>query len=98
MEVQALQNRPALTQWVIEYWEAFQILGNSRIPYQGGIGPIPLTEIVAYMEAIYLCDVDERLKMIKMIHSLDAVYVKHVNDKAKRQADSKKKAPTPRKR
>lgn len=101
MEVPALQNRPQMTQWVIEYWEAFQTLGNSRIPHQGGIGPIPLTEIVAYMDAIYLYDVDERLRMIKMIQSLDRVYMKHVNDKAARQRemDSKKRKTTaPRRR
>lgn len=91
MEVPALQNRPTLTQWVIEYWEAFQILGNSRIPHQGAIGPIPLTEIVAYMDTIYLRDVDERLKMIMMIQGLDRVYMKHVNDKAKRDAESARK-------
>lgn len=91
MEVPALQNRPKLSQWVIEYWEAFQVLGNSRIPHQGAIGPIPLTEIVAYMDAIYLSDVDERLKLIMMIQSLDRVYVKHVNDKAKRASEAKAK-------
>ena len=91
MEVPALQNRPKLSRWVIEYWEAFQILGNSRIPHQGAIGPIPLTEIVAYMDAIYLRDVDERLRMIKMIQGLDKVYTKHVNDKATRQREFESK-------
>lgn len=100
MEVPALQNRPTITQWVIEYWEAFQILGNSRIPHQGAIGPIPLSEIVAYMDAIYLRDVDERLRMIMMIQSLDKVYTKHVNDKAahKRDVENKKRSRAPRTR
>lgn len=100
LEVKALQNRPAITQWVIEYWEAFQTLGNSRIPHQGAVGPIPLTEIVAYMDAIYLRDVDERLRMIKMIQSLDSVYVKHVNERAahKRATDAKARKSVPRKR
>jgi hypothetical protein len=100
-EIQALQNRPSLSRWVIEYWEAFQILGNSRIPHQGGIGPIPLTEIVAYMDAVYLYDVDERLKMITMIQSLDKVYCKHVNDRAAHQREAeqrKRKSAPPRKR
>ena len=39
------------------------------------------------MEAVYLLDVDERLRTIKMIHCLDEVYVSHVNKKAKRNAD-----------
>lgn len=100
MDVPALQNRPVLSQWVIDYWEAFQILGNSRIPHQGAIGPIPLTEIVAYMDVTYLRDVDERLRMVKMIQSLDRVYTKHVNDKAARQreVEAKKRKSVPRKR
>jgi hypothetical protein len=92
VEVQALQNRPSLTQWVLDYWNGFQVLSGSRSIHQGGVGPIPLTEIVAWMEAIYLRDVDERLKTIRMIQSLDSVYVMHVNDKAKRKADSQKKS------
>ena len=93
MEVPALQNRPALSQWVIEYWEAFQHLGNSRTMQQGGVGPIPLTEIVAWMDVTYLRDVDERLRTVRMIQSLDKVYCKHVNDKAaaQREAEAKKR-------
>lgn len=98
MEVPALQNRPTITRWVTDYWEAFQVLGNSRIPHQGAIGPIPLSEIVAYMDVVYLYDAEERLRMVKMIQSLDRVYVKHVNDKAVRQreaeAKSRKSMPT----
>lgn len=90
MEVPTLQNRPTLNQWVYEYWEGYLVLGSSRMIHQGGIGSIPLSEIVAYMNAIYLRDVDDRLTFIKMIQSLDSVYVKHVNDKAnKRMADKK---------
>ena len=98
--VKALQNRPTINQWVTEYWNAFQVLSGSRAIHQGGIGSIPLTEIVAYMEATYLSNVDERLKFIKMIQSLDSVYVVHVNDKAKRNAESAKKSAkrSPRKR
>jgi hypothetical protein len=90
MEVQALQNRPTLTKWVLDYWEAFQYCSTSRKVHQGGIGAIPLTEIVAYMDAVYLRDVDERLRTIKMIQCLDQVYVSHVNDKAKRAAEIEK--------
>jgi len=102
MEVQALQNRPALNRWVAEYWNAYQILGGSRMVHQGGIGPIPLSEIVAYMETIYVHDVDERLKFIRMIQSLDNVYVAHINDRAKKRAEQQRlqarQKGTPRKR
>ena len=88
MDVPALQNRPALSQWVVDYWNAFQTLSGSRASHQGGIGPIPLSELVAYMDATYLRDVEERLKFIRMIQSLDRIYVKHVNDKVA--ADTKR--------
>lgn len=89
MEVKSLEERPKLSMWVQEYWDAFQVLSGSRIVHQGGIGPIPLTEMVAYMDATYLGDVDERLKFIRMIQSLDSIYVKHINEKAKRESKSK---------
>ena len=93
IEIESLKNRPKLNQWVTDYWEAFQVLSGSRIVHQGGIGPIPLTEIVAYMDAVYLRNVDERLKLIKMIQSLDSVYTTHVNAKSKKHmADAKANA------
>ncbi len=90
MKVAALQNRPTLNQWVADYWKAFQVLGGSRAASQGGIGPIPLSEIVAYMDTVYLRDVDERLTFIKMIQSLDNIYVKHINDKAQQRVQAER--------
>jgi hypothetical protein len=87
MEVKALENRPILNRWVTDYWEAFQLCSSSRAITQGGIGPIPLSEIVAYLNASYIRDVEERLRTIKMIQCLDRVYVSHVNEKVKRDAD-----------
>ena len=92
MEVEALKNRPRLNMWTIEYWEAFQTLSSSRTLHQGGIGPIPLSEMVAYMDATYLIDVDDRLRFITMMQALDKVYVKHINEKAKRDSENRRKA------
>ena len=97
MDVPALRDRPRVTPWISEYWDAFQILGSSRIVHQGGIGPIPLSEMVAYMDAVYLVDVDERLKFIRMMQSLDRVYVTHINSKAKQQSEQRRKASQARK-
>ncbi len=88
MEVKSLKNRPILNQWVSEYWQAFQLLSASRLIHQGGVGSIPLSEIVAYMNTIYLRDVDERLRFITMIQSLDSVYVTHLNEKARKRAEN----------
>lgn len=88
MEVPALQNRPMLNSWVSEYWTAFQLLGSSRAVTQGGIGSIPLSEIVAYMECVYVRDPDERLRFIMMIQGLDGVYVPFINNRSKQRHKS----------
>lgn len=101
MEVKSLQDRPKLSRWVTEYWDAFQRLSSSRTAHQGGIGPIPLSEINAYFDVMNIRDVDDRLTYIKMIQSLDSVYVKHINEKAKREAEARRKkasAKKPRRR
>jgi len=95
MEVPALQNRPTLSRWVYDYWEAFRVLGSSRTATQAGLGPIPLSELVAYLDMMSIQDIDERLTYIKMIQSLDSVYVTHINDKAKASAAKQKAAPKP---
>lgn len=100
MDVPALDHRPRISRWTVEYWEAFQILSSSRAVHQGGIGSIPLSEMVAYMDATYLADVDERLKFIRMIQAIDKGYVKHINSKAKAEAERKAQSrkATPRRR
>jgi hypothetical protein len=100
MEIEALKNRPSLNQWVHEYWEAFHILSGSRMTHQGGIGPVPFSELVAYMQCIGMQDVDDRLKFIKMIQGLDNVYVLYVNEKAQQRVnrDRAQAKRTPRKR
>ena len=101
MRVESLENRPRLTRWTRGYWDDYQVLSGSRIVHQGGIGPIPISEMVAYMDATYLVDADERLKFIRMMQSLDRIYVKHINDQAKQKADKRAKArqaKAPRKR
>lgn len=90
MDIPSLHNRPRLNKWVSEYWEAFQTLIQSRAVHQGGIGPIPLSEIVAYINCVYIRDVDDRLTFIKMIQSLDNVYVKHINKKAQQRAKAER--------
>lgn len=92
MEVDALKNRPRLTMWTIEYWDAYQVLSSSRMVHQGGIGPIPLSEMVAYMDATNLTDVDDRLRFIKMMQALDKVYVSHINERAKRESEKRRQA------
>lgn len=66
--------------------------------HQGGVGPIPLSEIVAYMAAVNLRNVDDRLTFIKMIQSLDNIYMTHVNEQAQQRAKRERAAAKTRKR
>ncbi len=79
----ALKDRPSLNKWTVQYYSAFNVLSDSRQIGQGGIGPIPLSEMKAYMEMFEVSNLDERERFAKMVRALDRVYIKHVNTKLK---------------
>lgn len=84
----ALANRPALNKWVLNYWAGFHLLNASRPLGPSGVGPIPLSEIVAYCEMFQVDDMDERERFVTMIRALDAAYLKRQAEK--REAERKK--------
>ena len=84
----ALRNRPRLLPWLLMYYSAFMELTHSRIVHQGGIGYIPLSEYVAYMEMVRIDDIEERELFIKMVKALDSVYVERVNADIRRRAET----------
>lgn len=43
----------------------------------GGAGPIPLTEILAYMQMFEISDVDERTWLLRVVGKMDSVYLAH---------------------
>jgi len=88
----ALQDRPKLNRWVAEYYKAFAVLSDSRSILQGGVGPIPLSEIFAYFQMFEITDLEERERFTTMVKALDRVYIKHVNEKLKRDRDRQSKA------
>lgn len=49
----------------------------------GGVGPIPLTEIEAYLKLYNIVDLDEREYFIKMIKALDSEYISLMNERTK---------------
>ena len=79
IEPQALRDRPRLTPWVVEYYSAFQTLSASRPVGMGGVGSIPISEMMAYFELVEIRDPDERLTYVTMTQALDSVYLKHVH-------------------
>lgn len=76
---EALKNKPRLRPWVADCYAAFQMLSNSRPVGMGGVGPIPISEMLAYFETFEIHDPEERETYITMIQALDSVYLAHVN-------------------
>lgn len=78
-KVDALRNRPRLKAWNLDYYNAFNVLSSSRPSGMGGVGPIPLSEILAYFSIFEIHDPDDRVTYITMMQSLDSVYLSHIN-------------------
>lgn len=94
-EPEALKAKPRLKPWAAEYYRAFQVLSASRPIGMGGVGAIPVSEMMAYFGLAEVLDPDERDTYVKMIQALDSTYLKHVNTKSD---EKKPKAKSPRRR
>lgn len=55
-----------------------------------GPGPIPLTEIKAYLEILQVEKIESRLYLIRMVKALDDMYLENYREKT--QANLAKKA------
>ena len=77
----ALASRPDLSPWAKPYWDAWTYLRSSRPLGFGAVGWIPVSEISSYLDIIGETDVFERLRTVRMVSSLDAVYVDRMNQK-----------------
>ena len=67
----ALENRTHLPYCLIEYYRAFKMLSGSR-RLGMGVGPIPLSEIVAYLQIYPTHDVD---LFIYLLMTMDDYYL-----------------------
>lgn len=65
-------------------WGAYSVLHNSRSLSECGPGAIPLSEIKAYLDIMYITDVERRLYFIRMIKSLDLMYLSDYQQKLER--------------
>jgi hypothetical protein len=54
------------------YYVGFCILGGRRLYSQVGPQPIPLTEIMAYMDEACMTDLDDRETFLEIVCDLDA--------------------------
>ena len=76
MDPLALQNKPVLPLYLEEYYEAFHMLNGSR-RLGMGVGPIPFSELMAYLQVYPTYDID---LFIYLIHTMDNEYLKERND------------------
>lgn len=76
----ALVDRPTLQQQNRHFLEAFYDLNPSR---QIGmtIGPIPCSEVLAYVQLLGDYTADERLRLLRVVRRLDAAYMEFTASK-----------------
>lgn len=92
-EPEALKNKPRLTPWVADYYKAFQLLSFSRPVGMGGVGAIPISEMVAYFGLAGIHDPDERETFVTMMQALDSTYLTHVNKKSEETVQKAQRPP-----
>lgn len=76
-----MADAPALYGWNQSIWSGFNLLSSARPIHMGGVGYIPLSEIVVWMNEARIQDVDDRQVAVDMIRALDSVFVSHANSK-----------------
>lgn len=81
----ALRSKPALRADCIRYFDAFRLLGASRIWNQVGPQAIPLSEIESYLNLNGITTRETRLKYVRLIKSLDLVELRYIQEKQKSQ-------------
>jgi len=81
-DVPALKSKPTLTIWQEQFWNAFQVLSDSRGFTQMGITAIPISEIKAYLDIFKIDDPELRYLYLTFIKNLDGVFCTHINKKS----------------
>lgn len=71
MSPKALETKPILYDWMIEYLEGFQVLSRTR-SIGMALNPIPLTEIESYLRLYGSID---PIRFIRYICKMDSVYL-----------------------
>lgn len=80
---QGLAEKPTLSGDLVGVWGAYNLLNSSRLITEAGPGPIPLTEIKAYLDIARIDDVDSRLYVVRVVRTLDSIYLEHYAERAR---------------
>lgn len=78
-----LSNKPTLAAGLVGVWGAYNLLNGSRLITEAGPSPIPLTEIKAYLDITKIDDVESRLYVVRMVRTLDNMYLENYAEKSK---------------
>lgn len=76
-----LDNMPVLIPEAVQYLEAFRMLSATR---QGGLNPILLSEIKAYLDLFKIRDEFEVQTYVNLIIRMDAIFLKYERQAAQR--------------
>jgi hypothetical protein len=76
------QTKKALRRDCIRYYDAFRVLGASRMYSQVGPSPIQFSEIESYLTLLGIEEVETRMKYTRLIKLMDRVELNHIAAKA----------------
>lgn len=81
-----LRSRTKLQSVDVPYWRAFHSLHAARPHSSAGPAPIAVSEVLAYCELVGIASVPQRVKYLRLMQRLDAVYFDHRSAQAANQA------------
>ena len=76
-----MKNRPRLKPADVPYYEAFSALNSARPVGASGNEPIPVSEVLAYLQLVGIASPDERSKYLRLIQKMDATYKAYVAER-----------------
>jgi hypothetical protein len=81
--IKALENMPRMIPYLSEFMEAFDLLSASRSITFGGVGPIPLSEVLHYLQWSGVEGFEEQKRWIRLLQALDGEYIRLANKRSK---------------
>lgn len=80
-KVAALESRPALFQDLRPVWEMWVAVSRTRPPAFGGISPVSITEMKAWLDLQGYTNTSVRVEYYELISELDTYYLQKMHEK-----------------
>lgn len=78
-------SQPRLRSQDWRFYVAFNSLSASRPNNGMGVSPIPMSELLSYCQLVGIANFSERSKYLRLVQSLDRVFLEHQSEKLKAQ-------------